>query len=951
MADLQLGSQIGGNLIWHQGNLELNPSTHLLYKTAQLIDDTGGQTIKGSLTLQGQLIASSVLVSAAQNSAANALTRKDYVDTHINDYVHINKLKELGTTDLNTLLGDTFSGYYKQSSNSNTSLARNYPVLLAGYLTVRAFGGNTYQEYTTYNYGFCYNRAATNSVYGPWKAVLNDYDNQDITGRKTFIGSGALTRLWRNTTAGNMTMEFAGVGEARIGLFGCLDTNNTTNPGMELRADRGAIKIISTSGDVNIIAGGGGAVNMDYPRAFKSQENVINALTRKDYVDGLINNIGNTAVTLTTNQTITGQKTFQRDGGSVGTIQIKKQTATGTNYIDYRDEAGIRQGFIGQLSTTAGVVDMQFRAEQAGGRIKIYTADGNIEITPSGVGKFTSITLPRSASTQENTPSALVRKDYTDGLDAQNVKLTGNQRIDGVKTFLGTTIFSGNLRVDTINSQGLEFFRAGTTRIGGSGFGSIQLRPMGVDDDTVIYDFGTNGQFLLPVAGTDAKSAVQKTYVDTLNNQNVKLTGIQTVKGRKYFEGEGAISQFNRGAVGQDNYIAFGGVGESRMGYLGNTDKSANPYMRLVADRGNLSVSAHVNVIIQASTGLTVIDKPTASGSTQYNVVAALTRKDYVDAHINNKIHINTPITLGATNLNTLFGSAQIGYFRQTQNENATPANNYPVPYAGYLTVDLISEGQCTQVYTTYNTGERYSRCYEVNTWSAWNGMVTTGGQGTQNIHQKKAFYGADNVINVNRDNTASNNFIEFGGVGEGAIGFVGNSERTTTGLIALHANRGGLNVTAAAGDILISTPRVVNISNPCSTTPQGIADNSLIRWDYAQANFASIGILVGVDLNNTLKSGFYRITEPVNGPPGVNYSQMIVSQIQDTAMQIVIDYTNDNMWYRTKSPTAWTVWNMSFSTQNVLPIANIPAAPRDNGGGRGGFWWTYDGVSLGLNA
>lgn len=949
MADLQLGSQIGGNLIWHQSNLELNPATHLYYKTAQLISDVGGQTIKGNLTLQQQLIASSVLVSASQNSAVNALTRKDYVDTHINDYVHINKSKELGTVDLNTLIGENNAGFYKQSSNSQSTLARNYPAARAGYLTVRSFGGNTFQEYTTYNFGISYTRAATNSIWGVWKETMNCYDGQDVTGRKQFVGSGALIRLNRSSESNANYMEFGGVGESRIGLFG--STVGGPNPVMELRADRGLMKFTAKA-DIQFISADG-SVSMDNPRAFKVQENVANALTRKDYVDGLINNIGNTAVTLATNQTITGHKIFQRAGGSAGVIQIRKQAGTDTNYIDFRDEAGTRQGYIGQLSTTQGVVDMQFRAEQAGGRIKLFTVDGTITLEP-GNGRFTSIGMPRSASSQENTASALTRKDYVDGLDAQNVKLSGNQTIDGIKTFSSQLKFDGNIRHMSNQMQGLLFHPKGTSRIGGAGGATgIQLRPSGVDivDDTNIFDFRHDGQLYLPLAPNNAKSAVRKDYVDGLDAQNVKLTGNQTVLGRKLFTGTGTIIGVDRTAVGQDNYISFGGVGESRMAYLGNTSKTADPIIRLVADRGDLYVGAHKSTFITSSTGTVVIDKPRCNGA-MHTSADSLVRKDYVDNHITKNVHINQQTLLNATDLNTLFGENSVGYYRQDGNAHATPERNYPINLAGFLTVQCIGAAYTTQIYDTYGTGRRFSRLYQSNAWGSWSELVNTVSE--QTITGRKIFQHADGVISVNRYNQSVNNYIGFGGIGEAGHGFVGNSSQTANPIMTLHAWRGNIDVTAAAGSVLISgggADSAVHIVNPICSSSQGLNPAAATRKDYVDTNFAkSNNIINGTDLNTVTTTGFYRINNPINGPIGVDYSQMIVVGITDTASQSIIDYTTGDMYYRSKTPTAWTAWRKAFSSVDIIPIGNIPGAPRDNSTGRGGFWWTYDGVSLSLN-
>lgn len=50
MADLKLGTQIGGNLVWHQGILDLNPvDTKLYFQDQEVLVDTGYQTLKGTM--------------------------------------------------------------------------------------------------------------------------------------------------------------------------------------------------------------------------------------------------------------------------------------------------------------------------------------------------------------------------------------------------------------------------------------------------------------------------------------------------------------------------------------------------------------------------------------------------------------------------------------------------------------------------------------------------------------------------------------------------------------------------------------------------------------------------------------------------------------------------------------------------------------------------------------
>jgi len=179
-------------------------------------------------------------------------------------------------------------------------------------------------------------------------------------------------------------------------------------------------------------------------------------------------------------------------------------------------------------------------------------------------------------------------KQYVDGLDAQNVKLTGNQTIAGIKTF-----------------------------------SSIPVLP-GSD----------------PVA---ANEAVRKAYVDTLDAQNVKLTGAQSVAGQKTFTDALAVedgSDVNLFTVEQTNTGALAGVmkliaGQSiQSAFLGTYQGAATNSWAIRADGryeagdGTLARDA---LIARVAAGVwQVTSQIRASGAAPLDD-ADLTRKDYVD--------------------------------------------------------------------------------------------------------------------------------------------------------------------------------------------------------------------------------------------------------------------------------------------------------------------------------
>lgn len=182
MADLKLGTQIGGNLVWHQGILDLNPvDTKLYFQDQEVLVDTGYQTLKGTMkfnvpanqydieslsilpagsksmlrkfrggindtiwheTIQNtkyristgntdaglilELVhgnaatfQNSVHTNAAQSTAANSFTRKDYVDAIDNKNV-----AKAGDTMTGDLLFD--SGSRKVRVNEIASVAAGW---------------------------------------------------------------------------------------------------------------------------------------------------------------------------------------------------------------------------------------------------------------------------------------------------------------------------------------------------------------------------------------------------------------------------------------------------------------------------------------------------------------------------------------------------------------------------------------------------------------------------------------------------------------------------------------------------------------------------------------------------------------------------------------------------------------------------------------------------------
>ena len=86
MAELKLGTQIGGNLVWHQGILDLNPvDDKLFFRQFDVITDIGGQTINGGLSLKGDVDTTGRMVGVGANSGWGSASRGAFSQIIEND--------------------------------------------------------------------------------------------------------------------------------------------------------------------------------------------------------------------------------------------------------------------------------------------------------------------------------------------------------------------------------------------------------------------------------------------------------------------------------------------------------------------------------------------------------------------------------------------------------------------------------------------------------------------------------------------------------------------------------------------------------------------------------------------------------------------------------------------------------------------------------------------------
>lgn len=168
--------------------------------------------------------------------------------------------------------------------------------------------------------------------------------------------------------------------------------------------------------------------------------------------------------------------------------------------------------------------------------------------------------------------SIIATKDYVDGLDATTIKLTGNQTIDGDKTFTDNVVSngqivagqgSGSVALTTNDGQGQANVTFNHTSGVPDSNGSSARIASTVDSTTAsmafeIYDDTTAG--IIPInkvtplilrasgaelsgtptaptapVGTNNQQIATTAFVTNIDNINVKLTGDQTIGGIKTF--------------------------------------------------------------------------------------------------------------------------------------------------------------------------------------------------------------------------------------------------------------------------------------------------------------------------------------------------------------------------------------------------------------------------------
>lgn len=165
-----------------------------------------------------------------------------------------------------------------------------------------------------------------------------------------------------------------------------------------------------------------------------------NEAVRKAYVDTL----DAQNVKITGAQSIAGLKTFTdalavTDGADVNLLTVTQTNVAATAGV-MRLVAGsaTQQAFLGSYQGAAA----NSWAIRADGRYEAGDGTGARDtlLARIAAGVWQATSQIRVTGSAPSNAADLTRKDYVDGLDAENVKLTGDQSIDGIKTFTSSPI-------------------------------------------------------------------------------------------------------------------------------------------------------------------------------------------------------------------------------------------------------------------------------------------------------------------------------------------------------------------------------------------------------------------------------------------------------------------------------------------------------------------------------
>lgn len=227
-----------------------------------------GAVDKAGDVMTGDLTVPAVLVSSAQNTSINALTRKDYVDAAIDTKAsnRVNFATGLGIARAITgATLPTHAGVW--GVNNSTWTPHTYGSLYvttnrADELTTTGAGSFIHYLFISHNSSMIYTATNVNGIWSGWRPYLSSIGDQELAGNLTIKTNAPILTLHESDTGKKWLLVADG--------YGCRFQMDNTG-GLNAWA-------VDSAGTVNICD----------PRSTTAQGGAAGSLTRKDYVDGQV---------------------------------------------------------------------------------------------------------------------------------------------------------------------------------------------------------------------------------------------------------------------------------------------------------------------------------------------------------------------------------------------------------------------------------------------------------------------------------------------------------------------------------------------------------------------------------------------------------------------------------------------------------------------------------------
>lgn len=479
-----------------------------------------------------------------------------------------------------------------------------------------------------------------------------------------------------------------------------------------------------------------------------AQDTVSNALTRVDYVKGLV--LGSLSSTIPLNDaddldniktagfysqpanvkaTVANHYPVQKAGNlvvtvSAGTIQkywvynssevwsrAQYTTTPWTPWVrDYNEAFKPTAADVGTLTTAQINTALGLKSDTTYVNSEILK-----QVSKTGDTMTGNLTTPKVllSAVQGTEVNAVTRRDFVVAELAKQVSRTGDTMTGALTTtqVIATSnyAFVSNLS----NTHGMYLGNTASDKrliLGGgdTSTGSIEIRPQGVSTETGKTVFNTNGTITNGTNPTAAGHLTNKVYVDGLIAQQVSKSG-DTMTGPLVVQNASNFPvTIQSTTVGVTNILALratDSAGTQRW-YVGQG--ASNSADVLLYSNAN-------NTYVRLEDTQVSFNKNPVSLVSQGTIGASLVRKDYLDSLLAGQTPNNAINVGGSANLNNY---QTPGFYYQDSNANATSGSNYPTAQAGSLVV--LKTAGIIQEYTVHATAVRYIRAFYNNAWSTW---------------------------------------------------------------------------------------------------------------------------------------------------------------------------------------------------------------------------------------